>query len=312
MSADAIESPGNVIIHEKIDRVALTRWAQAGTENGNHLWMQINHPGRQIGNYLQETPVAPTGGIAVNIGGMFNPPRELSEQEIESIIDSWVRSALIAKECGFTGVQIHSAHGYLSSQFLSPLTNQRTDRWGGSVENRARFLLEIVRKTREAAEADFPIGVKLNSADFQRGGFDEKDSLTVIQLLEQEKIDLLEISGGTYERPSMIDGRKIKRPGKNKAIKKSTAEREAYFLEFAEHVRKSVSLPLMVTGGFRSKDAMETALRDGSVDVIGMGRPFGVCPDLPNQFLNGTLDSVHADPPREFPVQIMAGAANLK
>ena len=219
--------------------------------------------------------------LAVGGGGLFRAPRALSEAEIKAIIARFARAAQIAYDAGFYGVQIHAAHGYLFNQFLSPLVNRRTDRWGGSLENRMRLLLETVREIRATTSARFLIAVKLNSADFQRGGFDSDDSLTVARALEKEGIDLLEISGGTYESTAMVTGM---------PERESTRAREAYFLEFAERFSQELSVPVMLTGGFRTRQGMNDALDSGAVDVVGLARPITYEPDLPQRLLNGTAE----------------------
>jgi len=185
-------------------------------------------------------------------------------------------------------VQIHGAHGYLVSQFLSPLVNKRTDQWGGSLENRARFVLEVYRNIRSKVGNDFPVGIKINSADFQRGGFTEEESMEVVQLLGAEGMDLIEISGGTYEQPAMVGSQK----------KKSTIEREAYFMDYVKKVRKLLKTPLMLTGGFRTVSTMERAIADGELDIIGMARPFSLYPDLANRIFAGQLSHLEVPIPK--------------
>lgn len=270
---------GNVVLDDGSDLAAFRRWTAAATAHGTHFWAQLNHPGKQTPKFLTKEPVAPS---AIALGGgleqTFNTPRALNEAEITVLISKFARSAQLAKEVGFTGVQIHGAHGYLVSQFLSPLHNQRTDRWGGSLENRLRFVVEIYRAIRAAVGADFPVGIKLNSADFQKGGFSEEESMAVVQALAREGIDMVEISGGTYESPAMV--------GSQQPAKASTQQREAYFLAYAEKVRKLVGTPLMVTGGFRSSAGVEAALAGGATDFIGLARPLAVEPDLASRLIN--------------------------
>ncbi len=167
--------------------------------------------------------------------GNYAKPRALTENEIRDFIDRFAKVAVIARETGFTGVQIHGAHGYLISAFLSPVTNRRTDAWGGSLPNRARFLLETVRAVRKAVGDDFPVGIKLNSDDFRKGGFSNADCLEVVGLLNAESVDLLEISGGNYEQPRLlgVSGREQDAV----AVRPSTRIREAYFLEYAEAIK---------------------------------------------------------------------------
>lgn len=273
----ALGEPGNVAVEDERDLPMLRQWAAAGTAQGTRLWMQINHPGKQAPRGMNRENVAPSAiGFGDKLAPFFPVPRALTNAEIENIIERFGNTAAIARKAGFDGVQIHGAHGYLVSQFLSPHHNRREDAWGGSALKRRRFVLEVFKAMRRRVGDDFPIGIKLNSADFQRGGFTEKESLGVIKALAKAGIDLVEISGGTYEEPAMQGLRKA-----------STASREAYFLEFAEKVRAAVDVPLMVTGGFRSRAGMEAALQSGAMDVVGLGRIFAIEPDAPARLLRG-------------------------
>lgn len=281
-----LERPGNVVIDGPQDAAALDglrAYAAAGTANRTHLWMQINHPGRQTPRRVCEQPVAPSAVPLALPESAFAHPRAMTGEEVEEVIQRFTHAAKVAQDTGFTGVQVHAAHGYLLSQFLTPLVNRREDKWGGSLENRARLLLSVVRSIREACGAAFPISVKLNSSDFQNGGFSSQDCLQVVQWLEQAGIDHLEISGGNYEEPSMMGSKNTE----GETVADSTVRREAYFLTYAEEMRKVTSLPLMVTGGFRSRKGMEEALASGALDMIGLGRPMCVEPDVPNKLLSG-------------------------
>lgn len=285
-----LERPGNIAIDDNGGLAELRALAQAGTSEGAQFWMQINHPGRQTPAALNPKPLAPSAIPLVNPAGVpFGEPQEMTEAQIEDVIERFVRVATIARECGFTGVQIHAAHGYLISQFLSPLANNRRDAWGGSLENRARFLLECVRRTRKALGSDFPISVKLNSADFQRGGFTAEESMQVVRWLNKERLDLLEVSGGNYEALEMM-GRsesQLDGGGAQRTKAESTLQREAYFLKYAAEVRPRVTVPVMITGGFRRRSAMLDALAAKEVDVIGLGRPLCADPDSCNGLLSG-------------------------
>lgn len=297
-----LERPGNVVLEDELGFDALKRYAAAGTSAGNHLWMQINHPGRQTQIAVAARPVAPSEGPAVKVMAAFGKPRALEEEEIHEIIGRFAKTAELAKKAGFTGVQVHSAHGYLSSQFLSPLTNRRTDEWGGPIENRARFLISIIREVHARCGPEFPVSVKLNSADFQRGGFTEEESMRVVEMLNDEGIDLLEISGGNYEAMALF-GLEEGQPGANGAgngtgMAESTRAREAYFLDYAKQVRDVAKMPLMLTGGMRTKAAMEEVLATGAVDVIGIARPLAVEPDLPKQLIEGTVEGASSGPIR--------------
>lgn len=254
--------------------------AQAATACGASFWMQINHPGRQAPIYLDKAPVSPSDvGMPSKL---YATPKPLSEAEIEDLIERYGNAALIAKKAGFSGAQIHGAHGYLVSQFLSPLTNLRTDKWGGSLENRARFVLEIYRNMRGKVGDSFPLGIKINSADFQRGAFTEEESMEVISMLGNEGMDLIEVSGGTYERAAMVGTMQ----------KESTKQREAYFIDFIAKVRKHTDTPLMLTGGFRTADTMEDALANGELDFVGLGRPFCLYPNAVNDIFEGRLNQL--------------------
>ncbi len=307
-----LERPGNVVIEGKQSKeqiAALKAWAKAGTQNGTHLWMQISHAGRQTPAAVNETPVAPSE-VKLNMPGAdFGMPRALTGDEIKDIIKRFAHTAKIARDTGFTGVQIHGAHGYLISEFLSPDINQREDEWGGSLENRARLLLEVIRAVRKAVGKDFPISVKLNSADFQRGGFSHEDALDVVNLLNKEKIDLLEVSGGTYEQPRLVGLDNLTlNPDRAEQRRESTLAREAYFLDYAENIRKIAKMPLMVTGGFRSVSGMNAALGAGACDIIGIGRPFCAQPDIANVLLSGEADQA---PMREKEMRIGPGWLGL-
>ncbi|WP_280234930.1 nitroreductase family deazaflavin-dependent oxidoreductase [Nocardia cyriacigeorgica] len=272
--------PGNIAITDDRDLDGLARWAKATKDGGAPIWMQINHPGRQANPLATRyQPVAPSA-VAMNIPGL-PAPRELTEAEIEDIIDRFATTARIAEQAGFDGVQIHGAHGYLVSQFLSPLVNRRTDGWGGDPRRRMRFPLELIRRIRSAVSPGFGVGIKLNSADFQRGGFTEDESRAVIEQIAAERIDLIEISGGSYESPAMM-GRAA-----------STRAREAYFLEYAQSVRElAATVPLAVTGGFRSRAAMTEAVASGACDIVGLGRPTAVHTAAAAAILDGT-DRLH-------------------
>lgn len=266
IDAKHLESAGNLLFNSEEMIPKLQPLAAAGTSRGNHFWVQISHSGRQTSRLVNTHPKAPSE-VQLHKIGLFGKPKEMSQKDIEEVIVGFRKAARIAKAAGFTGVQIHSAHGYLLSQFLSPRTNLREDKWGGSLENRSRLLLQIIREVRAEVGIDFPVSVKLNSSDFQKGGFSEEDSLQVVRLLEQEGIDLLEISGGTYENVVFLVEEEDTR-------RESTKRREAYFLNFAGKVRAISQLPILITGGFRSFDFCNQVLEAGEADLIGMARPF--------------------------------------
>jgi len=288
IDAKAIGEPQNVIIEDECHLPLLKKWAATIAGTDTQIWPQLNHPGRQALVNINKDVVAPSA-VRLKIKGgkmLFTTPRPLENHEILDIIERFGNTAAIVKKAGFTGVQIHGAHGYLVSQFLSPRTNLRKDKWGGGLENRSKFVLEVYRNIRRKVGPDFPVGIKINSADFQRGGFTEEESVQVIKMLSEEGIDMIEISGGTYEAPAMMFS------------KQSTREREAYFIEYTKKARKVTDTPLMVTGGFRSATAMEHTLAEGALDLVGLARPFILYPNFPKEMLNGTLEKVELSVPK--------------
>ncbi|MDY4713930.1 NADH:flavin oxidoreductase/NADH oxidase family protein [Actinobacillus minor] len=273
-------SINDVVLTDERSFPTLQQWAKAGTQNDTLLIMQINHAGKQSPKVLSPTPVAPSAVALQGMDGFINLPRALTETEINTLIQQFATTAKIAEKAGFSGVQIHAAHGYLISQFLSPHHNRREDKWGGSLENRMRFLVEIYHAIRAVVQPEFLVGLKLNSADFQKGGFDETDSIQVVQKMAELGIDFIEISGGNYENPEML------------STKASSQKREAFFLDYAEKARAVCNVPLIITGGFRSEHAMNDALQSGHLDFIGIARPFALQPDLPNQIQQGNYQTL--------------------
>ncbi|TQC49678.1 NADH:flavin oxidoreductase/NADH oxidase family protein [Rhodococcus sp. WS4] len=268
--------PDNVVIEDERDLDVLTRWAKSTHDAGVPIWVQLNHPGRQSNLFAREhTPVAPSA-VPLNLPGAPTP-RALTTDEIEGIIERFANAAAVCETAGFDGVQVHAAHGYLITQFLSPLTNLRTDEWGGDPHRRMKFLIEVVRRIRSRVSSSFAVSVKLNSADFQRGGFTEAESRDVVAALATEGLDLIEISGGNYESPAMSG-----------SAADSTRAREAYFLDYARTVRDLAGdVPLAVTGGFRSRAGMDEALDAGDCDVVGIARPTATTPDAAATILTG-------------------------
>ncbi|HWN67281.1 MAG TPA: NADH:flavin oxidoreductase/NADH oxidase family protein [Haliangium sp.] len=274
--------PGNVVIEDERHLPALRRWAEVGQAHGARMWMQINHAGRQTPRRVVRQPVAPSPVALRGFGGMFARPRALSGDEILALIGRFASAAAVARDAGFAGVQVHAAHGYLLSQFLSPLTNQREDEWGGALAGRMRFLVETVRAIRAAVGPGFGVGVKLNSADFQRGGFTAEEAMQVAQALDSAGIDLLEVTGGNYESPAMTGTGEL--PAEQR---QSSREREAYFMEYAQRIRAVTEVPILLTGGMRTAATMAAALSSGAVDAVGLARPMAFDPDLPARLLAG-------------------------
>lgn len=322
VDGDELGEPNNVVLEDAQNLPVFRAWTDAAKKEGSAIWAQINHPGRQAPAAISKVTVAPSA-IKLKVGSIaFRTPHALTESEIRQVIEKYATTARLCKEAGFDGVQIHGAHGYLVSQFLSPLSNVRTDLWGGTIENRSRFPLEILRAIRRSVGVNFPIGMKINSADFQRGGFNEEDAAYVVQALEAEGIDLIEISGGTYESAAMVGAQEVPdgttdtmssllSRGAQDVLKfstgtactepvevtsSSTAQREAYFLPFAKHIRSTVKIPLMLTGGFRSTQAMEEALESGAIDIVGLARPLAMEPHLAKRLLSDKRASIHVKP----------------
>jgi 2,4-dienoyl-CoA reductase-like NADH-dependent reductase (Old Yellow Enzyme family) len=279
-----LERAGNVVLEDDKSLDLFKQWVEEGTAGNNHLWVQLNHPGRQCPRMINSTPLSPSN-VQLDMLGNFGKPKAMTEQDIQEVVQRFARSAALVKEAGFTGVQIHCAHGYLLSQFLSPKINQRDDEWGGSLENRARIIRSVIREVRAAVGDEFPVGVKLNSADFQKGGFTLEDCITVSQWLGEDSVDLLEISGGNYEQLSLLGVDATD-------VRESTRKREAYFLEYAEKIKAAANIPVMVTGGFRRRSVMEQALNDGEVDLIGLARPLCTQPNCSAQLIKGEIEQV--------------------
>ena len=275
--AEALTGPGGVVLDEYAPLKPFTEWAKAGKSGSGQIWMQISHPGRQVASDMPGVVWGPSD-VGVDLGrhsGRFGRPTAMTPAQIDATVTRFAITAHRAEKAGFDGVEIHAAHGYLLSQFLSPLVNKRTDRWGGSLENRARLLLDVVRAVRAAVSPSFAVAVKLNSADFQRGGFDADDARQVIEMLEPLGVDLVELSGGSYESPAMT----------GRSADARTQAREAYFLDLAQDLVGTSPLPLMLTGGITRRATAERVL-DSGVAVVGMGTALAVTPDLPDRWRN--------------------------
>ncbi|VVD78565.1 2,4-dienoyl-CoA reductase [Pandoraea capi] len=287
IDARAMTGPGGVVLEDDRHLARFRHWADTARQRGAQVWMQLNHPGRQMLSALGQPTVAPSA-IALELGTFskrFAMPRALTETDIADVLARFTRSAVLAEQSGFTGVEIHAAHGYLLSQFLSPLTNRREDRWGGSLENRARLLLDVVKSVRNAVSPGFAVAVKLNSADFQRGGFGPADARRVIDMLGAHGVDLIELSGGSYEAPAM----------QGEARDGRTLAREAYFLEFARDMVAVATMPLMVTGGIRRLAVAEQVLESGTA-MVGIATALSIDPELPNRWRQGDASAPQLKP----------------
>lgn len=290
-----LEAPGNVVIEPGMKRDARARlksWAEAAKSSGAAVFMQISHAGRQTPKLISERPLAPSA-VAMDMPGRalypFAAPRAMTSEEVDDAVDRFAHAVKVARETGFDGVQIHAAHGYLISQFLSPRSNKRADQWGGHFDNRIRFLCEVIRRAQDLVGTDYPVAVKLNSTDFQKGGFSHEDCLAVVDRLNGLGVCFLEISGGTYEQPQMLGVEGKSRPTDAERLSASTVAREAYFVDYAKAVKARATMPVMATGGFRSLQGMNAALQTGACDLIGLARPLCVMPGAPRALIDRTM-----------------------
>ena len=273
-----LEHAGNFVLDPSSDMERVSALAAAGKSGGAKILTQLAHAGRQTPEAINAHPTS-ISDVQLDLPG-YGRPTPASESVFEEIIAKFVRSARLAEEAGFDGVEIHAAHGYLLSSALSPRVNTRSDRWGGALENRARLSIEIVRAVRKAVDPGFIVAVKLNASDFQKGGFDHVDSAQVAVMLEAEGVDFIEISGGNFEEPTAYQ---------HASKSGSTQIREAYFLDYAAAIKAALNIPLMVTGGFRSSNVMNDAVESGKTDLIGMGRPFIADPAFATKLLHGEI-----------------------
>ncbi len=297
----AMTGPGGVVLENDRHLDKFKQWAKISKSKGAQVWLQINHPGRQMMANLGQKTWAPSA-IALDLGNMskhFNTPYAMTTDMIHGVIQRFARTSQLAEQAGFTGVEIHAAHGYLLSQFLSPLTNHRTDEWGGSLENRARLLLDIIKAVRAVVSPQFAVAVKLNSADFQRGGFSADDAKQVVLMLNELAVDLVELSGGSYEAPAM----------QGEARDGRTLAREAYFVDFARDIRKVAKMPVMVTGGIRRRPVAEQVVQSG-VDMVGIGTALAIDPYLPRDWQLGK-DNAPQLPPITWKNKPLVSLANM-
>jgi 2,4-dienoyl-CoA reductase-like NADH-dependent reductase (Old Yellow Enzyme family) len=299
--AEALTGPRGVVLDDRASLDPFSRWADAGKTGGAAMWMQISHPGRQVQAGMPGLVWGPSA-VAVELGKhskRFGRPVAMTEGQIGATVERFATTAGLAEHAGFDGVEVHAAHGYLLSQFLSPLVNARDDQWGGPLENRARLLLDAVRAIRGTVSPSFAVAVKLNSADFQRGGFDADDAARVITLLEPLGVDLVELSGGSYESPAMSG-----RPADGR-----TFAREAYFLELTAELATTSPLPLMLTGGIGRRETAEAVLASG-IAMIGMGTAIAATPNLPDRWRSG-LEAGARLKPVTWSDKTLASAASM-
>lgn len=297
VDADHLGSAGDNFVDASIEAdlvASWTRFANACKAHKTPVVMQISHPGRQsplgagrrsvCAKTLAPSPIPINLGDGLlarsAVGLLFGTPREMTEEDVRHVVNQFTTTARLAAESGFDGVELHAAHGYLLSTFLTAKSNQRTDQYGGSPRNRARIVVEIVDSIRKVVPKSFCVGVKLNSADLQSTE-ELKESIEQIRYIEEGGVDFLEISGGSYEDPKMMGtGEDAQKPSSR------TAAREALFLDFAKAIRSHFpKLPLMVTGGFRTRAGMDAAVSDSACDLVGIGRPAVLQPKLPKEII---------------------------
>ncbi|MGC1495664.1 MAG: NADH:flavin oxidoreductase/NADH oxidase family protein [Sulfitobacter sp.] len=263
------EKPGNLVLNAASDLSKFRILAESGTKNSAQLWLQLGHAGA-----LAYAPIShPKGPSALNLPSLRC--EEMTLDEIRQVPIEFAKTAKMAQQSGFGGVQIHAAHGFLLSQFLSPLFNNRNDEYGGTITNRMKLLLQSIAATRAMVGPKFPIAIKLNASDQLEGRLSEEDALRVIAALDKSSADLIDISGGTYF------------PGAKSAS--DSAGRGPYFIEFAKRARTVTSKPLMLTGGFKTRAQAQDALKSGVVDVVGLARALALEPALPNLWMENQM-----------------------
>lgn len=297
----AMTGPGGVVLEDDRHLDRFKKWAKVAQSGGAQVWMQISHPGRQMLAALGQATWS-ASAVPLDMGKLsskFSVPKAMGMADIADIQQRFVRTAQLAEQAGFNGVQIHAAHGYLLSQFLSPVSNHRQDNWGGNIDNRARLLVDIVKAVRGVVSEQFVVSVKLNSADFQRGGFSPEDAQQVVHMLNALKVDVVELSGGSYEAPAM----------QGQARDGRTLAREAYFLEFAQNMMAIAQMPLMVTGGIRRKAVAEGVIHAG-VSLVGMATALALNPSLPLAWREG-LDLAPTLTPITWKNKVMASLATM-
>ena len=260
------EKPGNLVLMPGADLDALRALARRGSANGAHIWPQLGHAGA-----LSHAPISrPKGPSALNIDGL--QCGGLTLDEIRELPAAYAGAAILAKEAGFGGIQIHAGHGFLFSQFLSPLFNQRTDAFGGSVRNRFRIIGEVIDAVRQAVGPTFPMGIRINATDKLQGGLTNEEALEVVRMIDNTTVDLIDVSGGTYfpGAASSSDGSSSSGP---------------YFIEFGKRAKAVTSVPIVLTGGFENRDQAVTAIASGSTDAVGLARAMVLEPVLADTWL---------------------------
>jgi len=297
----AMTGPGGTALEADTPLQAFKDWARAAKSGGSQVWMQINHPGRQVYAGMGGKALS-ASDIPLDMGKhskLFAQPKAMNDVEINDVIQRFVSTAKQAIAAGFDGVQIHAAHGYLISQFLSPLSNKRSDQWGGSLENRARLLINVITAVRASLPASAAVSVKLNSADFQRGGFQPDDANSVVKMLEGLGVDLIELSGGSYETPAM----------QGRSADENTLAREAYFLEFARDIAADTDIPIMTTGGISRMETAEQVINSG-LAALGIATALAYQPELAKLWQQDKMLAAKI-PPIKLKNKVVASLASM-
>ena len=261
------ENPGNLVLDKNSNKKALQALTSRAAINDAHIWPQLGHAGA-----LAYQPLSQLKGPSHLKIGEFECSG-MTEKEVSRLPDMYAKAAIIAQDTGFTGVQIHAGHGFLLSQFLSPLFNRRKDRYGGCIEARSQIIVEIIEKIRLTVGRTFPIGIKMNSSDQLEGGLSQEDALEVVRILDKTSIDLIELSGGSYF------------PGAKSSS--DSASGGPCFVDFAIKARSVTNIPLVVTGGFKTREQATNVLSSDTVDFVGLGRALILKPDLPKEWISG-------------------------
>lgn len=261
------EKPGNLVFSEKSNHQALEQLANRGQIDGAQLWPQLGHAGA-----LSHLPISnPKGPSPLDIGGL--QCEGLSAEEVQDLPGMYAAAALHAQSAGFRGVHIHAGHGFLLSQFLSPLFNHRTDGYGGSIEARSRIVIEVIDAVRRAVGPSYPVGIKINSTDKLEGGLTENDALDALRNIGQTSIDLIDVSGGTYF------------PGAAASSEGSSGD-GPYFVDFARRAKEVTDVPIMLTGGFETRAQAANAVTSGAADLVSLARAMVLDANLPQDWLS--------------------------
>ncbi|WP_170413235.1 oxidoreductase [Ruegeria atlantica] len=264
------EKPGNLVLAPDADLEALSKLASRGSANGAQIWPQLGHAGA-----LSHRPISrPKGPSPLSVEGL--KCEGMTVADIEELPGTFAQAAILAQEAGFGGVQLHAGHGFLFSQFLSPLFNQRKDNYGGSVANRFRVIGETIDSVRRAVGPAFPVGIRINATDKLVGGLTEEEALEVVELLAKASIDLIDVSGGTYF------------PGAPSSSEGTSSSSGPYFLDFARRAKAITTIPIMLTGGFKNRKEAVSAIETGAADAVGLARSMALNPSLAKTWLGGT------------------------